>query len=397
MSKWIRAGAALALRWRASPASAQRADPVPTVAGPIVGPVASEHRATINGASIPYRAIFREYELKSADGRPQATISATAYVRTDAGAASARPVMFLFNGGPGASSSPLHFPAFGPRLRPPGARRHRPLHRQSGQPARRRRPGVRRSGRHRLQPGAAGRQRRGLLGAARRCRGGAAAGPQLAARQSSRGLADLHRRRELWRLPAGDDDARRRRPQPARPADDLAGDRHGRHRRRRQRRQSTMSFSLPTMAIAAWHHQKVDRRGRTAEQYLRRGDARSPRATISPPCTRARRCPSAERERIAQRMSEFIGLPAADILAADLRVDDDLFVDGLLRDRNQLVGRLDSRVTAPVRPPARADRPAAANDPSLGLGATNVIRSAAITRYMARGARRPVRAGTMSR
>jgi hypothetical protein len=81
-------------------------------------------------------------------------------------------------------------------------------------------------------------------------------------------------------------------------------------------------------------------------------------------------------------MAAFIGLPAADILAADLRVSTDRFVESLLRDRGQVVGRLDARVTAPVRAPARAGRPAAAHDPALGLGASNVIRAPAITRYM---------------
>jgi carboxypeptidase C (cathepsin A) len=41
----------------------------------------------------------------------------TAYVRTDAGATANRPVLFLFNGGPGASSSPLHL-GIGPMRRP---------------------------------------------------------------------------------------------------------------------------------------------------------------------------------------------------------------------------------------------------------------------------------------
>src|SRR4051812_16752260 len=103
----------------ASGASAQHRDPVPVVAGPLLGPVATEHRIAIAGQPIPYRAVFREYPLNWKGGQPAATISATAYVRTDLDSAR-RPVLFLFNGGPGASSSPLHFSAFGPRLKPPG-------------------------------------------------------------------------------------------------------------------------------------------------------------------------------------------------------------------------------------------------------------------------------------
>ncbi len=39
----------------------------------------------------------------------------TAYVREDVKDRATRPVMFVFNGGPGASSPPLHRSAFGPR------------------------------------------------------------------------------------------------------------------------------------------------------------------------------------------------------------------------------------------------------------------------------------------
>ena len=50
----------------------------------------------------------------------QATISATSYVREGVQDRARRPVMVFFNGGPGASSSPLHFGAFGPRKRAVG-------------------------------------------------------------------------------------------------------------------------------------------------------------------------------------------------------------------------------------------------------------------------------------
>src|SRR6185437_8862711 len=50
----------------------------------------------------------------------------------------------------------------------------------------------------------------------------------------------------------------------------------------------------------------------------------------------------------------------------------------------------DDRIVAPVRPPARQGRPAAANDPSLGLGKTNVISSPGITSYMNRELNVPI-------
>lgn len=376
----MKAGAALALLLAGQAGTAQRADPIPTIAGPIVGPVTSEHRATVNGTAIPYRAIFREYELKDAEGRPQATISATAYVRTDSGDAARRPVFFFFNGGPGASSSPLHFSAFGPRLRPEGREATGPFTDNPDSlldvadlvfvdPVG--------TGFSRVLPGGSGASYWAPLGDAGAVlqlvrdwirENGREASPVFIAGESYGGYrlatmmkdaGDLNLSGLLMISPATDTAG-------------MAGAGND---------DSDYVVSLPTMAIAAWHHRKVDRRGLTAEQYY--GEARAfAEGDYLTALFQGSALPAAERERIAQRMSALIGLPVADILAANLRIDNDQFVDALLKDRNELVGRLDSRVTAPVQPPARADRPAAANDPSLGLGRTNVIRSAAITSYM---------------
>jgi hypothetical protein len=64
LNRCTRAAAAVALALACQAGTAQPADPIPVIAGPLLGPVASEHRAAIAGAVIPYRAVFREYELK---------------------------------------------------------------------------------------------------------------------------------------------------------------------------------------------------------------------------------------------------------------------------------------------------------------------------------------------
>jgi hypothetical protein len=71
------------------------------------------------------------------------------------------------------------------------------------------------------------------------------------------------------------------------------------------------------------------------------------------------------------------------VQAANLRVDTQAFLENLLAGQKRIVGRLDTRVAAP-RPekPLNPDRPAAANDPALGLGASNVIRSPLVARYL---------------
>jgi carboxypeptidase C (cathepsin A) len=360
-----------------APAAAQRMDPVPALAGPLLGPVDSAHRIAIGGVETPYRAQFREYPLADDDGRPLATISATAYLRADVAHPASRPIVFFFNGGPGASSSPLHFQAFGPRLRGEGDapffdNPHSPLDVADlvfVDPVG--------TGFSRVLPGGDGARYWAPLGDAgavlsliRRWLAdhGRAGSPLFIAGESYGGFRlatmmrdadDLNLEGLMFISPMFD-------------ASGLAG---------ADNEDLGHVFRLPSMAIAAWHHGAVDRRGLTAEAFFEEA-ARFAESDYLVALHQGSALPRADRNRIAARMAAYIGLPAERILAADLRIGNDVFVRELLRDRGLLAGRLDSRVTAPVRPPERADRPAAANDPSLGLGATNVIRSAPIAAYM---------------
>lgn len=81
-----------------------------------VDATASLHRGEFNGQSVDYRALVERHAFLDAAGQEQATLITTSYLRTGVDPAQ-RPVLFLFNGGPGASTTPLHFDAFGPWLR----------------------------------------------------------------------------------------------------------------------------------------------------------------------------------------------------------------------------------------------------------------------------------------
>ena len=88
----------------------------------------------------------------------------------------ARPVTFLYNGGPGSSTVWLHMGAFGPRRVVTADDTHTPAApypagQQRLQPARRQRPGVCRCARHGLQPHRRQGQREGVLrrGCGRAC------------------------------------------------------------------------------------------------------------------------------------------------------------------------------------------------------------------------------------
>ncbi len=78
--------------------------------------VVTEHTITINGQQIPYKATAGTILLRDAKGHPTASMFYVAYTRSDATDMSARPISFLYNGGPGSSTVWLHMGAYGPKM-----------------------------------------------------------------------------------------------------------------------------------------------------------------------------------------------------------------------------------------------------------------------------------------
>jgi len=75
----------------------------------------TRHSITIGKEPLSYTAIAGETLVLDREGAPEASIFSIAYFREGADASDARPITFLFNGGPGSSSVWLHLGAFGPR------------------------------------------------------------------------------------------------------------------------------------------------------------------------------------------------------------------------------------------------------------------------------------------
>jgi len=100
------------------PISAHAADdkkaeaPDSPVPPPIVA--VTRHKGSFGGQSIAYTATTGETYLKDKDGKPLAAIFSTAYVK-NGGDPRTRPIIFLYNGGPGSASLWLHMGAFGPK------------------------------------------------------------------------------------------------------------------------------------------------------------------------------------------------------------------------------------------------------------------------------------------
>ncbi|WP_233355844.1 S10 family peptidase [Henriciella litoralis] len=74
----------------------------------------TQHEITVNGQRVTYDAIAAETLLSDMNGAPTGRIFSFTYLRTNDPAPD-RPVLFVFNGGPGSSSLWIHMGAIGPK------------------------------------------------------------------------------------------------------------------------------------------------------------------------------------------------------------------------------------------------------------------------------------------
>ncbi|MFE4194586.1 hypothetical protein ACFRJ9_01870 [Paenarthrobacter sp. NPDC056912] len=342
-----------------------------------------QQSTTIGGHRIDYEAKWHSLRLDSAG----TTISATSYVANGtAFTPASRPVAFVFNGGPGASSSPLHFTAFGPRILPSAGPAYWTESEMLPNEAslldvsdlvfvdpvgtgfnRTEEPGA--DAQYLSIEGDAGAAERFIrywlqenkredspLILVGQSYGGlrvATLGPQ---------LVDLRLDRIVLISPLLDVSA----------SSNAVGN------------DLRFIFDLPTMALTEWHHGLAD----SAE-----GDGKDPakvwesaRVFAQGEYAAALQLGSDLDESrthvIAKELSRLLGVTEKEAIDAKLRIDSEQFLQGSLRHGGLLVGRLDTRVTGPIPPPLVGDRPPAADDPSLGIGRSNVVTSAAIGTYL---------------
>ena len=328
--------------------------------------VVTRHTAHIAGKRIAYRAIVTEQPMPGADGSPVAVAVSYGYVADKAGDPAKRPVVFVFNGGPGASSSPLHMQAFGPRrivgkgddahlednefslldvadlvfIDPVGTGASMPI-----------------AGKDASSYWGVGGDARGVSSMIETwlAANGRTASPRVIIGESygtARALAILN------------EDAKAKKPMPdAVVLLSLAiGDSEG--------PVIADAVLLPTFAAVAWYHQAIDRGGRTVDQHF--ADALAFAQTdYACALMRGPGLPAEEKSRIAVRMAALTGIPAATIEAQDLRLDRQAFMLGLLAAKGLRTGQLDGRATRAIaesnlRPPF--------DDPSMSLGAGSTQR-----------------------
>lgn len=336
----------------------------------------THHVWKANGEQVRYTAWVEDNFVKDSHGKPGASIITVAYTRDGVADPARRPVLFAFNGGPGAAGAMLNFSGIGPvRL----------VKKRAGQPGIR--PGMPKSGRFEVNPDS-------LIGTADLVfidpvsTGFSRAFPHENPKQWYSGATDAASvtqaiedwltRHHRWASPRY-----------------LIGESYGTERAARMlAKDKRLRFNgvvlialvvpaagrlipyvtaLPTMAAGAWFHHRIARDGRTVEQVFDQAKhfARTGYLTA---LFRGSSLPQAARARIARRMSGLIGLPARLIEAKNLRIDKDTYMFNLLKDEHLRTGMLDVRVTGRLVPNERG----AIDDPALGalpkklLGAKHV-------------------------
>lgn len=332
--------------------------------------VVTDHSAKIAGRKLAYKAIVTELPMPGADGTPVAVAVSYAYVAQGLGDPARRPILFVFNGGPGASSSPLHMQALGPR-RFVG---HGDATRLEDNP-------------HSLldvadlvfiDPVGTGasmpvkdRDASSYWGVGGDARGvsamieawvkanGRTASPRVLVGESygtSRALAILN------------EDMKAKKPLPAGVVllSLAIGEADG--------PVLSEATHLPTFAAVAWYHQAIERGDRSVEQHYAEA-LRFAQTEYASALMRGPALPEAERKAVAARMAALIGIPAVAIEAKNLRLDNYDFMLALLADKGDRTGQLDGRARRAIaesklRPPF--------DDPSMSLGSGT---SAGIERY----------------
>lgn len=313
---------------------------------------ATQHTGRFNGETVAYTAVVEDHLVPGPDGRPGASVITIAYTRDDAGDPARRPVIFAFNGGPGASSSPLHL-ALGPMRKAPAGQAglvdnpFSPLDAADivfvdpvGTGFSRALPGVD--------------DKYWYAGAT----------DAKAVQTAILDWLKANGREASPRYLAGESYGTTRAALIAADTQTLTFDGVMLIALVGQVAGLEMPFvaSLPTMAAGAWHHQRIARAGRTVDQVYEEALAFA-RTDYVEALIQGSSLAEADRRRIAERMSALIVLPVDLILAENLRISKNVWMFNLLKDRGLRTGLLDVRVTSPMEAGALG----ALDDPSLGV------------------------------
>ncbi len=335
------------------------------------------HELVLTEQRLPYHADLTTLAL-SAEDAAIATISGTAYW-VEAEGSTERPIVFAFNGGPGASSSPLHFSGVGP------------VRRERGE-----------DGSRRMVP-----NETTLLpyadlifvdpvgtGLSRQTGDQSASpwwgvdGDVSAMRQFIEAWLTCHEREDAAIYLMGESYGGYRAALLADDLDDLS-----------LRGVILVSpaldfgmggggaanilpslFALPSMAVISQFHGITSFNDTPADLFDE--VAEFAMREFAPLLLLGGDPFDRELRKTARQLEAYLGMPLDEAGPGGGRLDPETYREALLKEKGLVAGRLDGRVTAPIPTNVPSDRPSAANDPALGLGQSNVILAEDIAQYL---------------
>jgi carboxypeptidase C (cathepsin A) len=331
----------------------------------------SSGQAIINGARVRYRALVEESFVTDAGGQRTASLVSTSYVRENAAKDATRPVVFVFNGGPGSAGLWLQMGMVGPRridfaddLNPPTTPPYNLVDNAESildvadvvifDP-----PGT---GFSRVLPDGKAENFYGVKQDAAVTlefitdwirRHGRYNSPRFLLGESYGTVRAAVAARLMGGGPFGSGSM---------DAITLSGVILLGQAMGGDSGEASWANSLPSLAATAWYHGKADRQNRSLEQHVRETAAFAAGDYIQA-LYAGSRLDDGVRQEIAARIATLLGVSTDLVLQNDLRVSTDVFARSLLADQGQQVGKYDSRFVLPL---AGDGGDPVADDPAMG-------------------------------
>jgi carboxypeptidase C (cathepsin A) len=318
----------------------------------------TKQTGTFGGQTVAYTATVEEHILEGPDSIPNAFLVTIAYVRDGIADRARRPVAFAFNGGPGASSSPLHFSGIGPRI---GSR--------DGGVANNPNSILDATDLVFIDPVGTGFSRPYTTDIGKQFYWNVA-GDVGSVAQVIRAWLRENGRESAPRYLIGESYGATRIGEILRRHKDLkidgvvlvsavgstgAGD-------------IAYAKNIPSMAVSAWYHEKIPRNRRTVDQVWAEA-IDFVKSDYIPAMAKKDSLTPNEKMRLAERIASFTGLPAAFVEDKNLRLSPQDWLMNIMKDKGLRVSNQDTRATGPLV--LTAER-AAASSPAEGLGGTGI-------------------------
>lgn len=130
---------------------------------------------------------------------------------------------------------------------------------------------------------------------------------------------------------------------------------------------------FPTLAATAWYHDMVPHRG-SEDAFIARA-RHFALTTYVNALAQGDNVSAAQQRAMAQQMHDYIGLPVQYLVNSHLRVPYDRFLQTLLQNRGEILGRLDGRFAVTTLDPAGSETEAEASEDAMNAPYMSAVNS----------------------